>query len=578
VGAILMKVGAFLRLAAAAALGVFLSNCAGTNPFYKPARNVPLTANAPRGDTACTERAATPRYDLDHIKDCTSAQSFVVFAFSGGGIRSASFGYGALAAAHAMQVPGDTGTPRTLDKEIDIISGVSGGSFTAAAYASKRDTLFPAPGGPDYYRNNFLTHDFFDELLAIYLEPWHWQWMLPGYGTNDEMANIYAGVDFSSDSDKLFARSFGDLANKGRPLLIVQATDYGNEQPFTFTQDDFDLICSDVNDYPVANAIAASTAFPLLFSPIQLKNRHFTADSTDPHAYCHAHRLQWVDAALDAGEPEELSRAYARAEVADGYLPSSPKHKMRGANPYGWGYGPAPLQAPPKYLYLADGGIADNMALRGLMNTVTMSLGGDPGSGGWTQQSAAIACKIHLDQIRKLLIVVVDGEARPNNRVSHMSSLSDIGVILDSATSAAIDASGFETMLAAEAMTKRIAAKMRKLHCGTPPAEGASSVSDTEVKSYFAHVSFHDLSEATTLDPAACGKSKGDCTMSDVARSGTRLDFSGPEVDALVKAGSSAFFCNRNILAFLRDSKAIGATEPVYPCAIPGEKTLPPPP
>jgi hypothetical protein len=66
--------------------------------------------------------------------------------------------------------------------------------------------------------------------------------------------------------------------------------------------------------------------------------------------------------------------------------------------------------------------------------------------------------------------------------------------------------------------------------------------------------------------------------MSDVARSGTRLDFSGPEVDALVKAGSSAFFCNRNILAFLRDSKAIGATEPVYPCAIPGEKTLPPPP
>ena len=573
----MMKAGGFLRIAAAAALSVLLSNCADF-ALYKPARNAPLTTDAPRGDTSCTERPATPRYDLDHIKDCTSAQDFVVFAFSGGGLRSASFGYGALTAAHAMQLPGDTGTPRTLDKEIDIISGVSGGSFTAAAYASKRNALFPAPGAPDYYRNNFLTHDFFDDLLAIYLEPWHWQWMLPNYGTNDEMAKIYADVDFSSDSDKLFARSFGDLAKKGRPLLIVQATDYGNEQPFTFTQDDFDLICSDVDDYPVANSVAASTAFPLLFSPIQLRNRHFTADSVDPHSYCHAHRLQWVDSALDKGEPDELSRAYARAEVADGYLPSSPKHKARGANPYGRGYGPAALQAPPKYLYLADGGIADNMALRGLMNTVTMSLGGDPGSGGWTKESTAIACKIHLDQIRKLLVVVVDGEARPNNQVSSLSSLSDIGVILDSATSAVIDANGFETMLAAEAMTKRIAAKMRKLHCDAPPPDGTPPAADAEVKSYFAHVSFHDLSEDTALDPAACGKSTGNCTMSDVARSGTSFDFSGPEVDALVKAGSSAFFCNRNVLAFLRDSKAVGATEPVYPCAIPGEKTLPPPP
>jgi hypothetical protein len=212
------------------------------------------------------------------------------------------------------------------------------------------------------------------------------------------------------------------------------------------------------------------------------------------------------------------------------------------------------------------------MALRGLMNTVTMSFGSDPGSSGWTERSAAIACRLHLDQMRKLLVVVVDGEARPNNEVSTLSSLSDLGLILSAASSAAIDANGFETMLAAETMTRRIAAKMGKLHCGTPPP------ADTEVKHYFAHVSFHDLSEATALDPAACGKSKGDCTMSDVARSGTSLNFSGPEVDALVKAGSSAFFCNRNVLAFLRDSKAVGTTEPAYSCAKPGEKTLPPPP
>ena len=572
------KLGPVLRFAAAAALGVFLSNCAALQHIYRPVRNVPLTADVPPGDPSCTERSDTPRYDLDHIKDCTSQQSFVVFAFSGGGTRSASFGYGALKAAHAMQVPGDDGALRTLDSEIDIISGVSGGSFTAAAYASQRDKLFPAPGAPDHYRNNFLSHDFFADLFAIYLEPWHWQWMLPNYGTNDEMAKVYGDVNFSSDSDKLFARNFGDLAEKGRPLLIVQATDYGNEQSFTFTQDDFDLICSDVNQYPVSNAIAASSAFPLLFSPIRLMNRHFTANRADLQGYCHTHRLAWVDAALDAGEPEELSRRYARAEVADAYLPSSPTHKGRGANPYSRGNGTGPEQGPPKYLYLADGGIADNMALRGLMNTATMSFGSDPGQSGWTERSAAIACRLHLDRMRRLLVVVVDGEARPNNEVSTLSSLSDIGMILNTATSAAIDANGFETMLAAENMTRRIATKMGKLHCGTPPAAGAAPLPDTEVKHYFAHVSFHDLSEATALDPAACGESKGDCTMSDVARSGTSLNFSGPQVDALVKAGSSAFFCNRSVLSFLRDSKAVGTTEPIYSCAKPGEKKLPPPP
>ena len=218
------------------------------------------------------------------------------------------------------------------------------------------------------------------------------------------------------------------------------------------------------------------------------------------------------------------------------------------------------------------------MALRGLMNSVTMSLGGDPGSSGWTERSAAIACRIHLDQMRRLLVVVVDGEARPNNVVSTLSSLSDIGLIIDSATSAVIDANGFETMLAAETMTRRLATKLGKLHCGPPSAAGAAPLADTEIKHYFAHVSFHDLNEATALDPAACDKDKGDCTMGDVARSGTSLSFSGPQVDALVKAGSSAFFCNRSVLAFLRDSKAVGATEPAYACARPGEKTLPPPP
>jgi len=117
-----------------------------------------------------------------------------------------------------MQVPGDTGTPRTLDKEIDIISGVSGGSFTAAAYASKRDRAVSRARGAlrIITATIFLTHDYFLAISSLSISnPGIGNGCCRTYGTNDEMAKIYADVDFSSDSDKLFARSFSDLAKKG---------------------------------------------------------------------------------------------------------------------------------------------------------------------------------------------------------------------------------------------------------------------------------------------------------------------------------------------------------------------------
>ena len=41
---------------------------------------------------------------------------------------------------------------------------------------------------------------------------------------------------------------------------------------FEFTQDQFDLLCSDLTDVPVARAVAASSAFPILLSPLTLHN------------------------------------------------------------------------------------------------------------------------------------------------------------------------------------------------------------------------------------------------------------------------------------------------------------------
>jgi NTE family protein len=527
--------------AAALAMIALLSGCAAV-------QTVPLTGPPPEAsDTHCGQpvdaNAPAPTYTLRNLKNCTAPDTFIVFAFSGGGMRSASFGYGVLGAAHAIMVP-DANGGHPLDRDISIVSGVSGGSFTAAAFASKRDRLFPAQT-PDYYRDNFLTHDFSAELLAIYLEPWRWQWMLPNYGTNDEMAKVFAGIDFSSHTDKVFDTTYGDLARKGRPLLIVQATDFGNEQPFTFTQNDFDLICSNVDAYPVANAIAASTGYPILFSPIVLANHHFdTSKATD---YCANHRPKWVDDVLSKGEPVDLSRLYTRARIADGYLP----HPMTTGKP-----------VPTQRVFLQDGGVSDNVALRGLSNIVVQHLGND-NSGPWDERTAAAACHGGWGRIRKVVVVAVDGESQPNNKVSSMSYLTNIGLIFDISTSAAIDASGTQTMFATEALTRAIAAKLETLDC-----DGTRHT----VTPYFARVSFENLNEDQALDGTACGKfSSESCTIGDLARTSTSLSLSGPEVDANIRAGRSAFACNLKIAQFLKDS-GLAAAAPDLPCPPPAGK------
>jgi NTE family protein len=65
--------------------------------------------------------------------------------------------------------------------------------------------------------------------------------------------------------------TFRDLAQRGRPSSrSAPPTSYGT--PVLFTQEPFDLICSDLEDFPVACAVAASNGFPGLFSPITLTN------------------------------------------------------------------------------------------------------------------------------------------------------------------------------------------------------------------------------------------------------------------------------------------------------------------
>ena len=62
------------------------------------------------------------------------------------------------------------------------------------------------------------------------------------------------------------------MMQPGRPMIIINASDLAYGFRFSFIQDYFNLLCSDVRDFPIASAVAASSAVPVVFNPVVLES------------------------------------------------------------------------------------------------------------------------------------------------------------------------------------------------------------------------------------------------------------------------------------------------------------------
>ena len=138
---------------------------------------------------------------------------FVGVAMSGGGKRSAAFAYGALKGMSQLTISARDGK-RSLLQAIDEISGVSGGSFTAAYYGLYHEKAF------GQYEKDFLYADTTSRIYGIYLLPWHWGWLVnPSTGTNNYVERVY-------DETMFHGATFKDLMRQGLPLVAIGATGY----------------------------------------------------------------------------------------------------------------------------------------------------------------------------------------------------------------------------------------------------------------------------------------------------------------------------------------------------------------
>jgi len=410
-----------------------------------------------------------------------SPELMLMLAFSGGGKRSSAFSYGVLRGLREISVKTATGEHRLLD-EVDGIGSVSGGTFTSAYYGLYRDRIFT-----DYERD-FLKRDMESYIWGIYLLPWHWAWMFdPRYGTNDAMERIYDDLMFHG-------ATYAELKKLGSPVIWIGATDISYGRVFTFNADNFDLLCSDLDSFPIARAVAASNGLPVLFTPITLEN----------HAKdCGGWRPSWIDRNLRADEDTQ-NRRRLLTQAANEYLDSS--------------------RSP--YIHLSDGGIADNLALRGLLNLI-LSFEDDP-EFERAQNFAAI---------RRILVVVADGQAAQNTSLAREKIVTGIGQIINSVSGSQIDNYNFETLNVMRSKIAELVARVKSIRCAIGSTIDGRRCEDVE--GHLLHLSLSEIADETQrtqLQNIATGLTIPDADVDALVAAGEAQIKQSPVVEKIVEA------------------------------------------
>jgi NTE family protein len=319
--------------------------------------------------------------------------SLIVLAFSGGGTRAAAFSYGVLEALRKIEIASpDGGTTTVLDK-VGVVTGVSGGSFTALAYGLYGDKLF------DQYEQRFLKRNVEGELLHRLFSPSYWGPLSStGWGRSELAADYYDEILFDG-------ATYADLRRRDGPMIVASATDISSGARFYYTQVMFDLLCSDLSSMRLSRAAASSSAVPVVLSPVTIDNYGGTCGYREP---------AWVPV-IAAVRRQNRAAARMTQEVAD--LRAYEDGKER------------------PYIHLVDGGVSDNLALRGVMNLMDQ-----------TEAARYVGLPAPLDGIKRIAVIVVNSLSSPSTGWDRLVDAPGVFEVLMQATGVPIDHYSFEAI------------------------------------------------------------------------------------------------------------------------------------
>lgn len=329
--------------------------------------------------------------------------------FSGGGTRAAAFSYGVLDVLRETEVTIAGNKHRLLD-EVDAISSVSGGSFTAGYYGLFGNRIF------DDYEDRFLKKNIQGALAAkVFLNPINWFRLASPYlDRSDLAAELY-------DKHIFEGSTFKDIADRGGPMIIMNATEMTYGIRVGFTQEVFDMICSDLSGFSVSRAATASSAVPMLLSPVTLQNYAGTCGYQFPEKF--------------AGLQKEAAMSTRQFYLANNVEPFLDSQKK-------------------PYIHLIDGGVADNLGLRAVLDRVVA------GSGVWNLIKGT-----SKENASKVIFIVVNAETETDSTWDKIKRIPPLKAVLSSYSHISIERYNEETIALLKESVKSWAEEIKSNRC-----------------------------------------------------------------------------------------------------------------
>jgi NTE family protein len=192
-------------------------------------------------------------------------------------------------------------------------------------------------------------------------------------------------------------------------MVVVSATDFTSGSRFTFTQGTFDFICADLSRMRLAVAATASSAVPIAFAPVTLRNWGGTCGLALP---------AWITSEDPLSPVGTLSL-----------------HQQLGAL--------LALEDSTRepWLHLVDGGVSDNLGLRAFLDLLEAMA---------TREE--VRSELGLGRVRRIAVIVVNAlSATPLDWGRSRAGPGLFDSILQ-ATSVPIDRNSMDTLLFMQAM------------------------------------------------------------------------------------------------------------------------------
>ena len=296
---------------------------------------------------------AAPSAELGRAVETYYDDTVVALSFSGGGTRAAAFSYGVLTAFDETPTPNRS---TSLLDRIDFVTGVSGGSVLAAYYGLKKRAALAD------FKQRFLLRNAEENLQM-----------------NLSLLSIARGLQGGINEPTLFPKwlddnlfehaTFKSLLYQRRPYIWINASDIYNRTPFVFGRVLFGALCSDLANYPISLAVAASAAVPVVFAPVVIQG--FPGGCTVPLP-------EWVERVRHNPDAPPLLKLFANA-----------MHRYHSGE--------------VRYVKLLDGGMVDNYGLAGF--TIARLASNTPY--GPLEPEEAV-------KLRRMLFLVVDSGRAPS--------------------------------------------------------------------------------------------------------------------------------------------------------------------